>query len=144
MSSEERERAKASSDGIHCSISEVVVAVIVEDRLLCFPLHLSLPFTVHRTVYTNHPHPARSPCRSFTPPHSFPRLHPPQCRESSAGPVSSVCQWPRKRAHRPLFKRRVQTLRRESSSLTLERLIYSKQQHATNRNIFPCKYLQSS
>lgn len=57
MSSEERERAKASSDGIHCSISEVVVAVIVEDRLLCFPLHLSLPFTVHRTVYTNHPTP---------------------------------------------------------------------------------------
>lgn len=78
---------------------------------------ISLPFPHRNAFERSYPPPSPPPSPKDLPaarllPPLFFRLHPPQCRESSAGPVSSVCQWPRKRAVRP----RPDTERRERVS----------------------------
>lgn len=78
---------------------------------------ISLPFPHRNAFERSYPPPSPTPSPKDLPaarllPPLFFRLHPPQCRESSAGPVSSVCQWPRKRAVRP----RLDTERRERVS----------------------------
>lgn len=96
-------------DGIRCSISWVVGAVIVEDRLLSLP---GSPLATPRPTPSSSSHPtvvlypsSKMPLtQTSPPPKDLPTLclpllfRYPQCRESSVAPLSSVCHRPRKRA----------------------------------------------
>lgn len=107
-----RKGASLLFDGIRCSISEVVGAVIVEDRLLS-PQQFPPPRALLSPSLSSSPNPPKPsyapkcPLRKPSPPPKdlpaplarFPTpWHPSRCRESSAAPLSSVCHRPRKRA----------------------------------------------
>lgn len=94
------ENENVSSDGIHCSIGEIVVACDGRGPAVVPPFPptsphsptLSAPKRVRTGSYpSSPPKHLLLPAARLLPP-LFSRLHPPQCRESSAGPVSSVCQ----------------------------------------------------